>query len=384
MLNLHGSLFALRALVRPGLVVPGFKVDTIACLDFAALKKAGYTGAVLDRDNCLTVPHQDTLVPELAARRLGSMQVDIRAKQRTGREQLGGNERRSVGDPRQAESLSFNLGVPVLRHSRKKPTCGDEILTHFRGLPHPSPSYPVSESRQLAPPPDDRPNLNEPLNPDLVSSARASPPSATPPAPTHPALSPRLLIVGDRLMTDVLLARTLSSSNHLGIWTTRLWSRPDLPLLRSIEQSLLRAVLWSRNQTFRDGVLEQRARGETWLGREGWVWRVRRWVIGVVKRVPVEPEPIPPRTSQLAKFVIPVPPKVALPPPLPSTRMGWAWYYSKIGGRYAAKGIWVALAWSGIQVTRGAKRGWAWAVTRIKEARAGKARGSASTVETES
>ncbi|KAG9076487.1 hypothetical protein FS749_011742, partial [Ceratobasidium sp. UAMH 11750] len=66
MLNLYGSLFALRALVRPGLVVPGIKVDTIARLDFVALKKAGYTGAVLDRDNCLTLPHQDTLVPELA------------------------------------------------------------------------------------------------------------------------------------------------------------------------------------------------------------------------------------------------------------------------------------------------------------------------------
>ncbi|KAG9125379.1 hypothetical protein FRC07_007826 [Ceratobasidium sp. 392] len=67
MLNLHGSLFALRALVKPGLLVPGIKVDTIARLDFAALRKAGYTGAVFDRDNCLTIPHKDTLVPELAA-----------------------------------------------------------------------------------------------------------------------------------------------------------------------------------------------------------------------------------------------------------------------------------------------------------------------------
>ncbi|KAG8697110.1 hypothetical protein FRC08_006728 [Ceratobasidium sp. 394] len=380
MLDLHGSLFALRALVRPGLIVPAIKVDTIARLDFVALKKAGYTGAVLDRDNCLTLPHQDTLVPELA-------DAWTRCKSTFGPNNIlvVSNSAGTSDDPLgiQAESLSFNLGVPVLRHSRKKPACGEEILAYFRRLERPPPPPPVSESHP-GEPPLGRPNLNEPLDPDLVTPTRAPPhPTAPLVTPTLPS-TPRLLIVGDRLMTDILLARTLSPSNHLGIWTTRLWSRPDLPVLRYIEQSLLRAVLWSRNQTFRDGVLEQRARGENWLGREGWVWKTRRWVLGAVRRVPVDPEPIPPRTNELAKFVIPVPPQVVLPPPLPSSRMGWAWYYSKIGGRYTARGVWIGLAWSALQVAKGAKRGWAWTVARIKEARAKRSQSSTPTVETKS
>jgi hypothetical protein len=269
----------------------------------------------------------------------------------------------------QVESLSFNLGVPVLRHSRKKPACGEEILRYFQQL-HvhraSAPSHP-SESDLDAPRPPDPPSLNEPLDPDRLTPV--IPPSS--PVITPTSASPRLLIIGDRLLTDVLLATTLPST-HLGIWTTHLWSRPDLPLLRFLEQSLLRTVLWTRNQTFRDGVLEKRARGETWLGREGWVWRIRRMVLGAVRRVPVAPEPVPPRTNELARFIVPLPTK-ALTPPLPTTRTGWAWYYSKIGARYAGKGAWVGLLWTGVRVARAGRTGWRWAISRIKEARAKRA-----------
>ncbi|KAG8776344.1 hypothetical protein FRC12_000971 [Ceratobasidium sp. 428] len=366
MLNLHGSLFALRALVRPGLVVPGIKVDTIARLDFAALKKAGYTGAVFDRDNCLGAWTR-------CKSTFGSNNVIVVS-----------NSAGTSDDPLgiQAESLSHNLGVPVLRHARKKPACGDEILAYYRRLQERSSavSNPVSQVYPPAPRLDDRPDLNEELNPDLGLITSEPPPSPTvshvPPTPPTP---PRLLVIGDRLATDVLLARSLPfASHHLPIWTTRLWSRPDLPLIRFLEQSLLRAVLWSRNQTFRDGVLETRARGENWLGAEGWISKIRRWVVGAVRRVKVQPEPIPPRTNELAKFVVPILTKADLPPPLPTTRAGWAWYYSKIGAWYAARGVWIGLVWSGRQLAKGTKRGWMWVVVRVKEARAGRAQASPS------
>ncbi|KAG6861699.1 hypothetical protein C0995_013268 [Termitomyces sp. Mi166 len=34
-------------------------------IDFAALKAAGYRGAIFDKDNCITRPHKDTIVPEI-------------------------------------------------------------------------------------------------------------------------------------------------------------------------------------------------------------------------------------------------------------------------------------------------------------------------------
>ncbi|EUC61801.1 PGP phosphatase [Rhizoctonia solani AG-3 Rhs1AP] len=151
MSNFHRSVFALRALLRPRLLVPGIKVDTIARLDFPALKRAGYTGVVFDRDNCLTIPHCDTLVPELT-------DAWTRCKSTFGKDNMliVSNSAGSSDDPLgiQAESLAYNLQVPVFRHKYKKPACGEEIIRYFR-------------HKQLQ--------------------------------------APRLLIIGDRLLTDVLL-----------------------------------------------------------------------------------------------------------------------------------------------------------------------------------
>ncbi|QRV97864.1 phosphatidylglycerophosphatase GEP4, mitochondrial [Ceratobasidium sp. AG-Ba] len=349
--NVHGALFALRALGRPGRIVPGIKVDTIARLDFVALKQAGYTGAVFDRDNCLdawarcksTFGPSNVLVVSNSA----------------------GTEDDPLGI--QAESLSFNLGVPVLRHSKKKPACAGEILGYFRRLSifqSSTPPHPVLETPHPRDNPDP-PSLNEPPDPDSIMSVPALP--LCPSVPLAPA--PRLLVIGDRLMTDVLLASSLGPS-HLGIWTTRLWSRPDVPLIRAFEQAVLRTVLWSRNQTFRHGVLEARARGENWLGQERWTSWIRRMVVGILKRASVPPEPIPPPTNQLARFVLPIPAKAILAPQLPTTRLGWIWHYSKHGMWYATKIAWMGLAWLAARATLGASRAWTWGLLRIKEAKA--------------
>ncbi|KAH7329742.1 mitochondrial PGP phosphatase-domain-containing protein [Rhizoctonia solani] len=346
MSNLHGSIFALRALLRPGLLVPGIKVDTIARLDFAALRQAGYTGAVFDRDNCLTVPHRDTLIPELA-------DAWTRCSSAFGRENMliVSNSAGTSDDPLgiQAESLSYNLGVPVFRRKYKKPACGEEIVRYFcHKQAYPKPSEPVQRaSRQVS------------------ISPKSEPPAVILPKTDE---TPRLLIIGDRLLTDVLLSNTLPSRNdHLSIWTTRLWKTPDLPLLRFIEQTILRAVLWRRNQTFREGVIEQRAKGETWLGTEGWLWWIQRWVLSVVRRQPIPPEPVPPQTNPLAKFVLPIPPVV---PWRPTTHLGWSWYYSKIVASYAGKGGWVVLVWAWIGTRSAATRTWALTARKIREARA--------------
>jgi hypothetical protein len=215
------------------------------------------------------------------------------------------------------------------------------------------------------------PSLNEPFDltfdsgPTTQSTATPTSPSAN---PLRLMRDPRLVVIGDRLLTDILLSNTLPSPPaHLPIWTTRLWKTPDLPLLRLLERTALRLVLWHRNQTFRDGVLERRARGETWLGREGWIAWSRRWGLRLVRREVVLPEPVPPRTNELARFVLP---KMGMVVGPPTTRLGWAWYYSKIGAWYVAKGGWVALVWAWIRGRRAASKGWALGMRKFKEARA--------------
>jgi len=69
-------------------------------------------------------------------------------------------------DPEHASAklLEKNTGIPVLRHSTKKPGCGHEILSYFRQLPETG----VTESNHIA-------------------------------------------VVGDRLFTDVMMANLMGS-----------------------------------------------------------------------------------------------------------------------------------------------------------------------------
>ncbi|KAJ3884725.1 mitochondrial PGP phosphatase [Lentinula edodes] len=59
-LNVPGILASVQFLVNPRIIVPN-----IRHLNFDALKHAGYRGAVFDKDNCLTLPGKDTLIPEI-------------------------------------------------------------------------------------------------------------------------------------------------------------------------------------------------------------------------------------------------------------------------------------------------------------------------------
>ena len=62
---------------------------------------------------------------------------------------------------------------------------------------------------------------------------------------------PRLVFVGDRIMTDILLANEMGAYSIL---TTRLWKRNDVLFLRYIESAFLatvRAWLWLKTQEWR-------------------------------------------------------------------------------------------------------------------------------------
>jgi hypothetical protein len=52
----------------------------------------------------------------------------------------------------------------------------------------------------------------------------------------------RLVVCGDRLLTDVLLANQMGPET-LAVWTQRLWKRSDVTVLRTLERLILRLVL---------------------------------------------------------------------------------------------------------------------------------------------
>ncbi|PCH35782.1 hypothetical protein WOLCODRAFT_166487 [Wolfiporia cocos MD-104 SS10] len=216
-LNIPGALIPFHLLVNPRLILPSIAQD-IRQLDFPALKRAGYRGAVFDKDNCLTIPHRDGLVRELT-----ECWKECHETFGEGNVLVVSNSAGSHLDAGeiQAEAVSHALSVPVLRHASPKPSyaCIASIRAYFASLP----------------------------------------------APVRDA---ELIVVGDRLMTDVVLANRMaryrsSSSPHrnaaseqenegkengpagrtgpLAVWTTSIWKREGL-VVRAIEQGILRGV----------------------------------------------------------------------------------------------------------------------------------------------
>jgi len=185
-------------------------------LDFRELRRAGYRGAVFDKDNCLTIPHEDQLVPVLK-----EAWKECRETFGDGNVLVVSNSAGTRLDPGelQAESVSYHLAVPVLRHRSFKPSysCISAIRKYFGSLP-------------------------------------------------SPIRDDELIIVGDRIFTDVVLANRMARrspsistsgleknaqgsekdagftrTGPLAVWTEGVWERESM-LLRSMEKTLLRNV----------------------------------------------------------------------------------------------------------------------------------------------
>ncbi|EIE24037.1 HAD-superfamily phosphatase, partial [Coccomyxa subellipsoidea C-169] len=117
--NLVGICLFMRVLFgKNEWALPHVSVPSIAWVDWEALRKAGFEGCVFDKDNTLTEPYADEVAPQLLP--------SLRRCQQAfgGRLVLFSN---SAGlaqfDPRghDADALETALGIPVLRHTEKKP-----------------------------------------------------------------------------------------------------------------------------------------------------------------------------------------------------------------------------------------------------------------------
>jgi phosphatidylglycerophosphatase GEP4 len=212
-LNIPGILIPFHLLKNPRLVIPHVTVKDIRQIDFLALRNAGYKGAVFDKDNCLTIPYKDTLVPQLedtwreCREAFGEGNVIIVSNSAGTKFDAGGI---------QAESVSYHLSVPVLRHDTLKPgySCIAPIRAYFSSL-----RVPISDDE--------------------------------------------LVVVGDRIFTDVVMANRMrsdfaSSSSDaparariggpLAIWTDGVWQKESM-IMRWAEKRLLNVVRkWARHE----------------------------------------------------------------------------------------------------------------------------------------
>ena len=215
---------------RPALLLPHLSVPTLNHLQPATLKAAGVRGVLLDKDNTITAPYRDEPHPE-AQRGLAQLLQHF-----PGRVAILSNSAGTADfDPsgEEAERLERALGVPVLRHTAKKPMPGAddlaEVLAHFNAqLP---PQSLLGEGRQGQ------------AGSGEEGLLRAD----------------ELCVVGDRLLTDVLFGNlhglltvhltttlSLTGDNAMARLFRGLESAVLLPLLKAVGCEAPRHAGWDK------------------------------------------------------------------------------------------------------------------------------------------
>lgn len=182
MLNLAGILGSLECLIKPRLLIPTLHVRDIRCLDWKQLKRQGFSGVVIDKDNCITKPYHDALVPDLRAAWQSCLATFGHS-----RVLIVSNSAGTSDDPAliQAESVARYLQAPVLVHDNKKPS--RKVARAIEEF------FSSGQGRTAAIFPSDQYNLEHPSCPE--SQTYSSP--------------LKLVVIGDRLTTDIVLASRL-------------------------------------------------------------------------------------------------------------------------------------------------------------------------------
>ncbi|KPV73453.1 uncharacterized protein RHOBADRAFT_55190 [Rhodotorula graminis WP1] len=221
MTNWPGIQATLVALVRPHILQPALRVPSIASLDLAKLRNDAQVDAVvIDKDNCIAQPRSDSLADDPNLRRAWQDLVDTFGPANV---LVVSN---SAGDSRkdpltiQAQALSRNLGVPVLVHPSPKPAhaCVHQVAAHFLASrdhlarppahdDHVGLSTTTAQVGQVVFSPLARARLASSPSPSSFQQHAPSPADALP----HRRKRTRILVIGDRLATDMVLAHRLSA-----------------------------------------------------------------------------------------------------------------------------------------------------------------------------
>lgn len=170
-MNISGTLNAFKLVLNPGLCLPHYKVSTFNDIPVPLSsafrhgeKEADIRAVILDKDNCFAIPHQDEIYPPYREKLQELRKAYPGSRLFIVSNTAGSGDRGHA----KAEILQKNTGIQVLRHSTKKPGCGDEIMDFLRAQ----------------------------KDVDITSASQVA-------------------VVGDRLLTDVMMANMMGS---YGVW----------------------------------------------------------------------------------------------------------------------------------------------------------------------
>ena len=136
-MNISATLNVCRLFLSPSLCLPHLQASNFNELRFPLVstilptpleKKPSIRAIVLDKDNCFASNHDDKVWPIYK-----SKWTELRAKYPEASLLIVSNSEGTNDDPGHAEAarVEANTGIPVLRHSTKKPGCYPEILEYF-------------------------------------------------------------------------------------------------------------------------------------------------------------------------------------------------------------------------------------------------------------
>ncbi|KAJ2665482.1 hypothetical protein IW148_001603 [Coemansia sp. RSA 1199] len=130
-INMAGLRTMWTLLTQPSLLRPDIVVSDIRSLSLDKLRQRGIRFLVFDKDNCLTAPYVSTIHPPYSSAWSSCL------KEFPSRVLIVSNSAGTRDDPeyRSARAVEHALGARVLRHSEKKPRCGQEILQALQALP---------------------------------------------------------------------------------------------------------------------------------------------------------------------------------------------------------------------------------------------------------
>ncbi|WRT64103.1 uncharacterized protein IL334_001032 [Kwoniella shivajii] len=278
--NIPNILIYFSGIIRPKLLRPHLRVPSIANVDFVKLRKEGYNAVVIDKDNCLTLPSKDDIYPPYQ-----TAWNDLLETFNPGKVLIVSNSAGTKKDPGgiAAEAVSLSLVAPVLIHSQAKPGCSSTIISYFQGKlgkPITLRKRIIEESNKVleeeksdeqmlwsrwsnevsGPLLGHYTNNNQQRKGDRVKVNNSSTSTSTSPETTAGQEEQstnnndelRLLVIGDRLFTDTLLAHRLSLHlpkpkptttstdlpSVLSIYTTSLPQPKDVRPLRWLEERL--------------------------------------------------------------------------------------------------------------------------------------------------
>ncbi|RIA97093.1 mitochondrial PGP phosphatase [Glomus cerebriforme] len=133
-LNLNAIISSIKVFRKAHLCIPHLIVNDIRNINFYKLKSIGINALAFDKDNTLTAPYSNEIYPPFKSAWEESKKV-------FGNENITivSNSPGTGDDPGfiQAGKIEKSLGVYVLRHQSKKPSCGQELTSHFAAYnPH--------------------------------------------------------------------------------------------------------------------------------------------------------------------------------------------------------------------------------------------------------